>query len=65
MAKLGKNEGLLPQHCNGVVLANLGALTTMCTACFVHFWDQDTNFLVLFKDRLEEQMSIGRLDITV
>jgi hypothetical protein len=45
MTELGKNQRLLTQHGDSVVLAHFCTLTAMGAAGFVYLGDQDTNFL--------------------
>jgi hypothetical protein len=65
MTKLRKDKRLLTHYRNGVVLAHLGTPATVRAAFLVHLRDQDANLPSLVEDRLEEQVGIGRFDVTI
>lgn len=65
MTQLRKDQRLPAKHGNGMVNANLGAPAAGCAAGLIHHRDQDADRLAALKARLEEQVGVRRLNITV
>jgi hypothetical protein len=65
MAQFWEYQRFAAQHDDSVVLADLCTLAASIAQVIVHLWDQQVDILLLFECRPQEQVGVGRLDVTV
>ncbi|GAI03973.1 unnamed protein product, partial [marine sediment metagenome] len=65
MTKLGESQYMLTKDSDGVIGANLGTLTAVGTLSFIYLGDWYENCFSVGNCRLQEDMIIRFLDITI
>ena len=65
MTQLWKNQHLLAQYGNGVILANCGALATVRALGLVYAGNQEADILATLECRFKKKVRIRRFDVTI
>jgi len=65
VAKLGKDKHFLLHHGNGIIGTDLGTLATIGAFPLIYLWNRDGDLLLVTKQWLKQNVSIGLFYIAV